>query len=63
MGGIGGAPFVGKTGFTAFSHHVADVRASYSSCDFTGHTVTLRLTLAAHPLCTYSLPVSRMAMY
>merc|ERR1719161_651330 len=24
MGGIGGAPFVGKTGFTAFSHHVPD---------------------------------------
>ena len=26
MGGIGGAPFVGKTGFMAFSHHVPDVR-------------------------------------
>jgi len=24
MGGIGGAPFVGKTGFMAFSHHVPD---------------------------------------
>jgi len=24
MGGIGGAPFVGKTGFSAFSHHVPD---------------------------------------
>jgi hypothetical protein len=24
MGGIGGAPFGGKTGFTAFSHHVPD---------------------------------------
>ena len=24
MGGIGGAPFVGKTGFGAFSHHVPD---------------------------------------
>jgi hypothetical protein len=24
MGGIGGAPFVGKTGFKAFSHHVPD---------------------------------------
>ena len=24
MGGIGGAPFVGKTGFAAFSHHVPD---------------------------------------
>jgi hypothetical protein len=24
LGGIGGAPFVGKTGFTAFSHHVPD---------------------------------------
>merc|ERR1719203_1206448 len=24
MGGIGGMPFVGKTGFTAFSHHVPE---------------------------------------
>lgn len=24
LGGIGGIPFVGKTGFTAFSHHVPD---------------------------------------
>jgi len=24
MGGIGGAPFVGKTGFNAFAHHVPD---------------------------------------
>ena len=24
MGGIGGAPFVGKTGFGAFSHHVPE---------------------------------------
>lgn len=24
MGGIGGAPFAGKTGFAAFSHHVPD---------------------------------------
>jgi len=24
MGGIGGAPYVGKTGFMAFSHHVPD---------------------------------------
>ena len=26
MGGIGGAPYVGKTGFGAFAHHVPDVR-------------------------------------
>ena len=24
LGGIGGAPFVGKTGFAAFSHHVPE---------------------------------------
>jgi len=24
MGGLGGIPFTGKTGFVAFSHHVPD---------------------------------------
>jgi len=24
MGGLGGIPFTGKTGFAAFSHHVPD---------------------------------------
>lgn len=29
MGGLAGVPFTGKTGFTAFSHHVPDGRTFY----------------------------------
>ena len=29
MGGLGGIPFSGKTGFAAFSHHVPDGKSNF----------------------------------